>query len=373
MALGLELLPFLLGGGSLGGKESCLLACAGLHGASLGLASGGGIRVELGEGLDAAEGVLLAEVLLVGALGGVDNGLNLVGVDDTGKVGIDHGGGGDVLAIVTVDGVKGLEGGLRPDAETTHVAAGGELEEVEAADIAELNTGKIAEGLLDSVVGRVDDKGTATEGVATVTHFSLSGADGLGIGGLVDIADGADGGKDVLGSRGLQGRLDAILEDKGNLGDLIDAVATGHDEGRDGGSGEGRGDRVALLRGVHLLVPLAVGLGGGEHAAATAHVTEGTLPGAAGSAATDAGNTSDGTAGTPGVGGDVLSGADGDGVGLTVVLADVGVDELNNVGTEGGRHDGGKGGLTGLIAGEAEDGNEGTGSHGWVSRGVVCS
>lgn len=364
LALGLVLLLLLVGGTALG-KDLLLLGRAGLHGTGLGGTGGGGVGVELLEGLDVVEGVLLAEEAAVGALGGVDHGLDLVGVDDTGEVGVDHGGRGDALAVLTVDGVEGLEGGLGPDAEAAHVSTGGELEEVEAVDVAELDAGEVAEGLLDTVVVGVDDQRTTTEGVAAVAHLALAGTDLLGIGGLLDIGEGTNRGEDVLGGRGLLGGLNGVVEDKGDLGDLVDAVSTGHDEGGDSGGGEGRGDGVTLLGGVDLLMPLAPGLGGVEHTSTAAHVAEGTLSGAGGTATADTGDTGDGTAGTPGGGRDLLAGADGDGVGLTVVLVHVGVDELNNVGTEGSRHDGGEGGLTGLVTGGAENRDEGSGGHGF--------
>ena len=243
------------------------------------------------------------------------------------------------------------------------MSTGGELEEVEAVDVAELDAGEVAEGLLDTVVVGVDDQRTTTEGVAAVAHLALAGTDLLGVGGLLDVGEGTDRGEDVLGGRGLLGGLNGVVEDEGDLGDLVDAVSTGHDEGGDSGGGEGRGDGVTLLGGVDLLMPLAPGLGGVEHTSTTAHVAEGTLSGAGGTAAADTGDTGNGTAGTPGGGRDLLAGTDGDGVGLTVVLVHVGVDELNNVGTEGSRHDGGEGGLTGLVTGGAENRNEGSGSH----------
>jgi hypothetical protein len=49
-------------------------------------------------------------------------------------------------------------------------------------------------------------------------------------------------------------------------------------------------------------VPPPVGLGGGKHVASAAHVAERTLAGTVGATTADAGNTGDGTAGTPGFG-----------------------------------------------------------------------
>jgi hypothetical protein len=59
----------------------------------------------------------------------------------------------------------------------------------------------------------------------------------------------------------------------------------------------------------------------------------------------------------------LLTSADGDGVGLTVVLGHVGVDELDNVGTDGGVEDSGEWRGAGLFSGEGEDGENGAGSH----------
>ena len=193
LALGLVLLLGLVGGTALL-EDLLLLGGASLHGASLGSTGGGGVGVELLKGLGVLDGVLLAKPAAVGALGGVDDGLDLVGVDDTGKVGVDHGSSGDALAVLTVDGIEGLEGALGPDAETSHVSTGSELEKVETIDAAKLDTGKVAEGLFDAIVVGVNDKRTTTEGVATVAHLTLTGTDLLGVGSLLDVVEGTDGG-----------------------------------------------------------------------------------------------------------------------------------------------------------------------------------
>jgi len=56
---------------------------------------------------------------------------------------------------------------------------------------------------------------------------------------------------------------------------------------------------VSLLVGVNLSVPPSIGLEGSEHSALSALVTEGTLAGSGSTRATNSGNTSDGSAGTP--------------------------------------------------------------------------
>ena len=75
-------------------------------------------------------------------------------------------------------------------------------------------------------------------------------------------------------------------------------MATGEEEGRQSRGSQSRSNSKALLVLVHLAVPLAPGLGGGEHATLTAHVSEGSLSGTVGSSTGDTGNTGDGTTGT---------------------------------------------------------------------------
>jgi hypothetical protein len=55
-------------------------------------------------------------------------------------------------------------------------------------------------------------------------------------------------------------------------------------------------------------VPLAPDLGGSEHAAGTAHVTEGSLTGTVSSATRDTGDTGDSAASSPGLGRGLVTG-----------------------------------------------------------------
>jgi hypothetical protein len=101
---------------------------------------------------------------------GPDNGLDLIGVDDTGQVGVGHTGAGQVEAVLELgallvraeERVELLESALGPDAESSQVATGGEVEEVEVVNQGELNAGKVAEGLVEALGDVVDDKGAAS-------------------------------------------------------------------------------------------------------------------------------------------------------------------------------------------------------------------
>jgi len=237
------------------------------------------------------------------------------------------------------------------------VASRGKLQKVQSVDAAKLDTGKIAECKLNAIILGVYDKRTTTHGVSAVTHLTLTGADLLGVSGLVNVIEGTDGGENVLRGRGLLGRFDGGVQDKRNFRDFVNDVTTSHDKSGDSRSGQGRGNSVSLLADVDLLVPLAPSLGGCKHATSTAHVTEGTLSGSGGTSSSDTGDTGNGTSSTPRGSRNLLSSADRDGVGLTLVLVHVGVNKLNNVGTERGHHDSRESSLSGLVSGEGEDAN----------------
>ena len=170
--------------------------------------------------------------------------------------------------------VEESEGPLSPDDKTSEVSSGGELEEVEGANVAGLDSGNVAEGANDSVVLVVDDEGSATLAVLASTCLSLSGADLLGRDDLGDVGVGVEALESSDGSLGLGDGLDAGSDDEGDLRDGLDAVTAGEDEGGKGGRGDGGDGGEALLVEVHLDVPLAPDLGRCEHATTTAHVSE---------------------------------------------------------------------------------------------------
>jgi len=68
------------------------------------------------------------------------------------------------------------------------VASRGKLQKVQSVDAAKLDTGKIAECKLNAIILGVYDKRTTTHGVSAVTHLTLTGADLLGVSGLVNVS-----------------------------------------------------------------------------------------------------------------------------------------------------------------------------------------
>jgi len=160
LALLLAILLLVLGEGlgeSALGVESGLTALSGgLVGLAGGLVDELGVGVKLVEEGVVGEGILLLEgVLRVTLLGGLDGGLDLVGVDDAGEVSVGEEGAVEVVVLLLVgtvsegaeDGVEALEGRGSPDDEPTELTAGGELEEIEAIDVDNLDSWDVADSL----------------------------------------------------------------------------------------------------------------------------------------------------------------------------------------------------------------------------------
>ena len=217
----------------------------------------GGVGVEAEHDLLVLERVLLLDVGTLGdgtATDGAKDALDLRAVDELVEVGLGHAVLGDEevtlelrgLGGAAVDGVEGGESVGRPDDETAKVSTRGELEEVEGVDVAGLDTGKVAESgdeVLAVLGGVVDDEGAATLDVATVPQLTLTGAELAGVLDLLDIGGGTDSLEEVDSLGGLlQGTVGegSAGDDKGNLRDGTDAVATGEDKGSAGRSSDGR-------------------------------------------------------------------------------------------------------------------------------------
>ena len=245
------------------------------------------------------------------------------------------------------------------------MSTGGELQKVEPLNVGNLNAGNVPEGLNGlRAFGSVHDERAFSGNVAAVPHLPLPRADPAAVLRLLRVGKRSDLSEDLDGLLRFLDAFDGVADDERELRDGLDPVAAGQDERRDGGGGDGRDDGEALLVDVDLAVPAAPDLCRGEHAAAAAHVAEGSLTGAVGAAAGDARDTGDGTAGSPGLGGGLVAGAAADGVGLAGVLGDVVVDECDDVWADGGLHDvregDGWGGVGGHVALEGLDGNERT-------------
>lgn len=244
----------------------------------------------LGIGVETEENSLVDKRVLLlcpGALldllaSGTNDRLDLVRVDETSNVGVgDLGGGEEVVALVEGSFVKGAKdlveeskSTLGPDDEAAEVTTWGELEEIEATDVDELNTWKIAECLDDTVVLIVHNERTTALAVPAVPHLALAGAELARVGDLDNIGVGVEGLEESDCLPCLFEGLCGAGDDERDLLDLLDAVATSKDERGESRRSKGRNNSKAALVLIDLDVPLAPRLSRSKHASSTAHVTE---------------------------------------------------------------------------------------------------
>jgi hypothetical protein len=323
-----------------------------------------GIRVELNHGTKVGKRVLLLlRAVGLAILLGADDGLNFIGVDDTGDVtNGDHGSGerislldGTLGGSVSEDGVKGLESLLSPDHETTNVTTGGKVKKVEALNGGKLNTGKVAESLLHGSTLLVHDKRTTSHGESSVSHLTGTSSDVLGVLGLVAVIRGTEGLEDSIGILSLGNSLDLVGDDEGELKDVVNLVSTSHNEGREGRGSKGRGNSMTSLSQVIESVPSSPGLGGGKHTTLSALVSEGSLTRSGGSSTGNTRNTGNGTTSTPRLGRVLVTSILSDGISLSVVLGHVLVGNADHISSDGGSKNGSKGDL-GYLGGLSSDG-----------------
>lgn len=212
-------------------------------------------------------------------------GLNLVGVDNSGKVSDFHDGSVEVVVrllggssgVGTEYCVEGLESGSSEDDESSKVTTWGELKDVQSVDIAGVNTGKVSGGSLDAVIIVVDNEWSLSENVLRVSVLSSSGSSVSVRSNLGEVFSGTktiEGGQKRLGVW-----LVEVVNNKRELGNRVDEVTSGHHERSASGSSEGGGNGVSSLGDVDLSVPSSPDLERGEHSTLSAHVTESGLSG----------------------------------------------------------------------------------------------
>merc|ERR1712158_181343 len=230
-----------------------------------------------------------------------------------------------------VDGVEGVECSGRPDAESAHVSAGSQFEEVEFVDGQQGDAGDVTEGQRDSLVLFVNNERTAFLDSSAVAHLSASGSEAAGGFDALDVFPRADLAEHSDGVLCFLQCLDGVVDNEGKLGNSLNRVTLGHGKSGDGGGGNGGASGISSLCDVNLAVPSAPGLVGVEHATSAAHVSESGGTGAGGSSSTDTGDTRNGTTRSPRLGRSLLAGIGGNGIGGSVVLGNIGVNKVDNI------------------------------------------
>ena len=89
--------------------------------------------------------------------------------------------------------VQFSEGAFSPDDESSDVSSGGELEEIESADVNSLNTGDVSQGSdKRNVLSTVDDKWSSSGSVSSVSEFTETSSNLDGVGNFLDIIESSD-------------------------------------------------------------------------------------------------------------------------------------------------------------------------------------
>jgi len=197
----------------------------------------------------------------------------------------------------------------------------GQFHQVHAVDVHRVNSGNVAEGLAQSLIFVIDDQWSTTLDATTVTHLTTTSAQTLALVDLLNIGPGLEATQECDSLLGLGAFLHLVGHDQWKFRDVIDDMASRHDEGWYTRSSNCGDNGIALQVDVDAAVPSAPRLGWGEHATTTTHVTESTLTRAVSTTTTDTGNTGDGTASTPGLGTSLVTGIFADGVWLAVITA----------------------------------------------------
>jgi len=310
---------------------------------------GGGIWVELEHGSDVGERVLLGASLQgVAALWRVEHGLHFVALKHGLEVRVLDDGGWDAPVLLgagtggeaTVDGIEGFEGVFGEDEESTDVSTWRESENVQAVDIEDLDAWDVSEGSYDTVVLSVDECWAQLLDVLSVAGLASAGScSSAGIDSL-HIVPSAQLLQQIHSLLGLLVLLGIIADNQRNLWHLINSVALGHNQGWHTSGGDSAGDGVSSLVDVTLFVPSPPGLEWSEHPTTSAHVTESGLAGSVGSATSHSWNTGNGSTGSPGLGRGLLARDLLDTGGLSRVLSEVGVHEVDKVRSDWGLENG---------------------------------
>jgi len=98
---------------------------------------------------------------------------------------------------------------------------------------------------------------------------------------------------------------------------------------------------VSFLFDIDSSVPSSIGFQGSKHSTFSTHITESGLSGSGSTGSSNSGNSGYGSTGSPRFSGMFFSGSNIDSMSLSSVFVDVGVDELDNIESDGGGENGG--------------------------------
>mmetsp|Transcript_46732 Transcript_46732/g.53903 ORF Transcript_46732/g.53903 Transcript_46732/m.53903 type:complete len:288 (-) Transcript_46732:4-867(-) len=272
---------------------------------------------------------------------------------------------GGNLSVGTENIIQSLNGGFSPDDESTQTTSGSQRSQVHSVDVLDFQTGDISAGVLQLItVFVVDEERTSSLGVSSVSQFTLTSAELLGVLGSDNIFVGTDSLQDGDEISGLFD-MGEVINNQRQFRDGVNLVSSGHDQSGDGGGSDSRSNSMSLLSHIDSSVPSSPHLSRGEHSSLSAHVTESSLSGSVGSRSRNSGNSGNSSSGSPRLGTVLMTSLQTDSISLSGVLGDVVMHEMDDIISDGSsEHGGQRHGVQNLSRVlSVEDTEEGSGSH----------
>jgi len=133
--------------------------------------------------------------------------------------------------VSSVESIKSFISILSPDNESSEMTTRGEMKNVQAVNVEDINTGKVAESSEEGSLLFVDDQGTFSLDVSPVSGFSFAGSNLLGILDFLDISISLQGLEEFYSLRGfVKGSDSAGANNEGNFRDFLDSVTSGENK-----------------------------------------------------------------------------------------------------------------------------------------------
>ena len=130
--------------------------------------------------------------------------------------------------------VQFSEGAFSPDDESSDMSSGGELEEIESADVNSLNTGDVSQGSdKRNVLSTVDNKWSSSGSVSSVSEFTETSSNLDGVGNFLDIIESSDISKESDGFFSSFNSFDCIVNDEWEFWNLVESVSSCLDKWED--------------------------------------------------------------------------------------------------------------------------------------------
>jgi len=165
---------------------------------------------------------------------------------------------------------------------------------------AQFDSRNVSESLDKRSLLVVDDKRSSALNVSSISRLSSSSSDLLGIDNSNYISISVKFFQECSGALRLVDRVhDLVVNDQGDLGNLLDSVSSGEYQSGDGRSGNSRSQGVSLLGHVDLSVPSSPCSSGSKHSSSSAHVSESSLSSSVGTSSRDSRNTGNSSTSSP--------------------------------------------------------------------------